>query len=44
MEELMGMSDRILVLSEGKITGGLEKEEFNPDVIMSFASAMKEGK
>lgn len=44
MEELMGMSDRILVLSEGRITGGMEKEEFNPDVIMTFASAMKEGK
>lgn len=44
MEELMGMSDRIVVLAEGKITGGLEKGEFNPDVIMSFASAMKEGK
>lgn len=44
MEELMGMSDRIVVLSEGKITGGLDRQEFNPDVIMSFASAMKEGK
>lgn len=44
MEELMGMSDRILVLAEGKITGSLEKEEFNPDLIMSYASAAREGK
>lgn len=40
MEELMGMSDRILVLAEGEITGSLEREEFNPDKIMSFASAV----
>lgn len=45
MEELMGMSDRILVLFEGRITGSLEKEEFNQEVIMSYASAAndKEG-
>ncbi|MCP1109029.1 ribose transport system ATP-binding protein [Lachnospiraceae bacterium PF1-21] len=38
MEELMGMSDRIVVLSEGKMTGELAKEEFNQEVIMEFAS------
>lgn len=38
MEELMGMSDRIVVLSEGKITGELNKENFSQEVIMSFAS------
>ncbi|MGO5051692.1 sugar ABC transporter ATP-binding protein [Lachnospiraceae bacterium LCP25S3_G4] len=44
MEELMGMSDRIMVLSEGHITGTLEKDEFNQDTIMAFASAaVKEG-
>lgn len=42
MEELMGMSDRIVVLAEGEITGTLEKNEFNPDTIMAFASAIKE--
>lgn len=39
MEELMGMSDRIIVLSEGRITGMLEKNEFDPDLIMTFAAA-----
>ncbi|MDO4788460.1 MAG: sugar ABC transporter ATP-binding protein [Johnsonella sp.] len=39
MEELMGMSDRIIVLSEGKITGSLEKQEFDQNMIMTYASA-----
>jgi len=43
MEELMGMSDRIIVLAEGKITGALQKDAFNPDTIMAYASAIKEG-
>jgi ribose transport system ATP-binding protein len=38
MEELMGMADRILVLAEGRITGELEKKDFNQERIMSFAS------
>ena len=42
MEELMGMSDRIIVLSEGRITGMLSKEEFDPDKIMTYASAARE--
>ena len=40
MEELMGMSDRIIVLSEGRLTGELDKSEFNQDTIMRMASAM----
>ncbi|MCB6202529.1 sugar ABC transporter ATP-binding protein [Extibacter muris] len=45
MEELMGMSDRIVVLSEGEMTGELEKSEFNQETIMAYASAarMEEG-
>ncbi len=39
MEELMGMSDRILVLAEGNMTGELKKEEFSQERIMTFASA-----
>ncbi|WP_416389718.1 ATP-binding cassette domain-containing protein [Suipraeoptans intestinalis] len=39
MEELMGMSDRIIVLAEGKMTGELEKGEFDQSTIMAFASA-----
>ena len=40
MEELMGMSDRIIVLAEREITGELSKEEFNADTIMAYASAL----
>ncbi len=44
MEELMGMSDRIIVLAEGHITGELNKCDFEQDKIMAFASAaVKEG-
>lgn len=41
MEELMGMSDRIVVLAEGNQTGELQKEEFSQERIMAFASAAK---
>ena len=40
MEELIGMSDRIIVLAEKQMTGELRKEEFNPDTIMTMASAI----
>lgn len=43
MEELMGMSDRIIILAEGQITGELIKEEFDQDSIMKLASAVQEG-
>lgn len=43
MEELMGMSDRIMVLSEGSISGELNREEFNQEKIMQFASMEKRG-
>lgn len=39
MEELMGMSDRIMVLAEGEVTGELEKDEFSQETIMAYASA-----
>ena len=38
MEELIGMSDRIMVLAEGEITGMLEKEEFSQERILDYAS------
>lgn len=41
MEELMGMSDRIIVLAEGDMTGELKKEEFSQETIMAYASAAK---
>ena len=40
MEELIGMSDRIIILSEGKMTGELQKDEFNQEAIMKLASAV----
>lgn len=40
MEELIGMSDRIIVLSENKMMGELQKDEFNVDTIMTYASGI----
>ena len=36
MPELMGMSDRMMVMHEGKIVGELQKEEFSQDRIMGM--------
>lgn len=41
MEEIMGMSDRIIVLSEGRISGNLTREEFDQEAIMAYASIIK---
>lgn len=38
MEEVMGMSDRIIVLHEGKVTGELARKDFTQEKIMNFAS------
>lgn len=38
MPELLGMSDRILVLSGGKVAGHLSKEEFNQVRVLELAS------
>ena len=38
MEELLGMSDRIVVLSEGKQAGTVEKENFSQEYILNLAS------
>ncbi len=40
MEELMGMSDRIIVLCEGRATGELNKSDFAQNTIMRMASAV----
>ena len=44
MEELTGMSDRIIVLAEGHMTGELTKDQFNADTIMAYASAVADKK
>jgi ribose transport system ATP-binding protein len=38
MEELIGISDRIVVLAEGRVTGELGKEEFSQETILKYAS------
>lgn len=38
MEELIGMSDRILVLHEGQVSGELTKEDFSQARILDLAS------
>ncbi|MCR4877378.1 MAG: sugar ABC transporter ATP-binding protein [Clostridiales bacterium] len=42
MEELLGMSDRIAVLHEGRVTGELQKEEFSQDKVLELASGITE--
>ena len=44
MEELIGMSDRIIVLAEHRMTGELQKEDFDADAIMALASAIVDRK
>ena len=38
MEELLGMSDRIIVLNNGSQTGEISKENFCQELIMEYAS------
>lgn len=41
MSELIGMSDKIFVLAEGRISGELDKDDFDQEVIMRYASKSK---
>ncbi len=38
MEELLGMSDRIIVLCEGELAGEVQKDKFNQNYILDLAS------
>ncbi len=42
MEELLGMSDRIIVLHEGKQAGEISKDEFCQERVLAFASGLEE--
>ena len=42
LPEIIGMSDRIIVMHEGKITGVLKREEFNEAEILLRAVGGKE--
>ena len=37
MPELLGMCDRIYVMSQGYMTGCLDRDEFNQETIMQMA-------
>jgi ribose transport system ATP-binding protein len=37
MEELLGMSDRIIVLCEGELAGEVQKENFNQHYLLDLA-------
>jgi ABC-type sugar transport system ATPase subunit len=39
MPEVMGISDRILVMCEGAVAGELMREEFTQEAIMNYASS-----
>lgn len=39
MEELMGVCDRIVVMSKGSIAGELKREEYDPDRLLAMAIA-----
>ena len=41
MEELLGMSDRIIVLSEGRVSGELTKDQFTQENVLTLASGME---
>ena len=41
MEEIMGMTDRMIILSEGVQAGELEKKEYSQELILSYASGNK---
>ena len=38
MEEVMGLSDRVLVMHEGEVSGELQKDELSEERIMSLAT------
>lgn len=44
MEELLGMSDRIIVMHEGRQAGQLKKEEFTQEKVLALASGFSEEK
>ncbi|MBR3001242.1 MAG: sugar ABC transporter ATP-binding protein [Oscillospiraceae bacterium] len=44
MSELLGMSDRIIVMYEGKQMTTLTKEAFSQEAVLSYASGEKEGR
>ena len=42
MPELIGISDRIIVMSQGRIKGELSRENFSQEIIMQLAAHSEE--
>lgn len=42
LPELMGMSDRVIVMAEGRISGELKKEQIHQEKILELASKAQE--
>lgn len=42
MMEIIGMSDRVLVMYEGRITGELQKDELSEELIMKKSMGIVE--
>ena len=40
MPEIMGMSDRLVVMHEGDVTGIIDRSEFSQELIMKFATGV----
>jgi ribose transport system ATP-binding protein len=41
MEELLGMSDRVVVMHEGRLAGELARSELSEEAVMRLATAVK---
>ena len=41
MEEILGMSDRIVVLSEGQVAGELSRDQFSQENVLTLASGLE---
>ena len=42
MEEILGMSDRVLVMHEGRLTGELLRNELSEEAVMRLATGAPE--
>ena len=41
MEEILGMSDRVLVMHEGRINGCLQREQLSEEAVMRLATGRR---
>ena len=39
--EILGMSDRVIVMREGRMVAELEKEDLNPETLVRYAAGIK---